>query len=232
MPAVQLLASCLGHSADVREVESGSVLLRELTSIGARHFAAPHSRDARYRRASIELPDRTRRSPALGAHRGQHAGGCCRSRRTATFDTGYPANACTNELPDHINMAISAAAAGQLASGVTPEHPLSGLTYSENPASYTDGVAITPNTPHLAAGVATSYSVSSGLPTGLTLNTTTGVITGTPSGAVAEATYTRHGASNAVSATTCRCGYYGFGNSAGTANLMAQVDFTGTIGDS
>lgn len=54
----------------------------------------------------------------------------------------------------------------------------SGLSYS-GPNVYTRGIAITSLTPTVT-GTVTSYSVSPSLPAGLSLNTSTGVITGTP----------------------------------------------------
>ncbi|MCE5419163.1 MAG: putative Ig domain-containing protein, partial [Acidithiobacillus sp.] len=77
----------------------------------------------------------------------------------------------------------------------------SGLAYSVNPATYTVGVAITPNTPTCSGGAVTSYSVSPALPAGLSLNTTTGVISGTPTAVTATATYVVT-ASNAGGSTT------------------------------
>ncbi len=68
--------------------------------------------------------------------------------------------------------------------------PPSGLAYSVNPAVYTQGVAITANTPSSSGGAVTSYSVSPALPAGLSLNTSTGVISGTPTAVTATATYT------------------------------------------
>ena len=68
--------------------------------------------------------------------------------------------------------------------------PPSGLTYSINPAVYTNGVAISPNSPSSSGGAVTSYGVSPALPTGLNLNNTTGVITGTPTAVKATASYT------------------------------------------
>lgn len=56
----------------------------------------------------------------------------------------------------------------------------SGLTYSTPKATYGLGVAITPNTPTSSGKPITSYSVYPALPVGLTLNGTTGVISGTP----------------------------------------------------
>jgi PKD repeat protein len=67
--------------------------------------------------------------------------------------------------------------------------PPSNLTYSMNPASYMTGTAITPNIPSSGGGAVTSYSVAPALPAGLTLNTTTGVITGTPTTVTATANY-------------------------------------------
>ena len=64
------------------------------------------------------------------------------------------------------------------------------LTYSTNPAAYTKGVAITPNMPSNGGGAVVSYSVAPALPSGLTLNTSTGVISGTPTAITASATYT------------------------------------------
>src|SRR5205085_192043 len=64
------------------------------------------------------------------------------------------------------------------------------LTYSSNPATYTKGTAITANTPTSSDGAVVSYSVSPALPAGLSLNTSTGVITGTPTAVKATAGYT------------------------------------------
>jgi len=77
----------------------------------------------------------------------------------------------------------------------------SNLTYSNNPAVYTANEAIQGNTPSNTGGQATSYSVSPSLPSGLTLNPTTGVITGTPTAAAAASSYTIT-ASNAFGSTT------------------------------
>ena len=66
----------------------------------------------------------------------------------------------------------------------------SALGYSSNPAIYTTGSAITSNTPTSTGGAVVSYSVSPTLPAGLTLNTSTGVISGTPTTLTAAANYT------------------------------------------
>jgi uncharacterized repeat protein (TIGR01451 family) len=68
--------------------------------------------------------------------------------------------------------------------------PPSNLTYSTNPATYTKGVPIAANTPSSSGGAVASYSVSPALPAGLAVNTSTGVITGTPTAVTATASYT------------------------------------------
>jgi gliding motility-associated-like protein len=76
----------------------------------------------------------------------------------------------------------------------------SGLTYS-TPNNYTVGTAITNLTPTSTGGAATSYSIDPLLPAGLSLNTTTGVISGTPTIATAAANYTVTATNAAGSAT-------------------------------
>ena len=66
----------------------------------------------------------------------------------------------------------------------------SGLTYSANPAAYTYGVAISPNSPSSSGSAVSFYSVSPSLPTGLNFNNITGVITGTPTSIAAASNYT------------------------------------------
>jgi len=66
----------------------------------------------------------------------------------------------------------------------------SALSYSSNPATYTKDTAITSNTPTNTGGAVVSYAVSPALPAGLTLNTSTGVISGTPTTLTAAANYT------------------------------------------
>jgi hypothetical protein len=58
--------------------------------------------------------------------------------------------------------------------------PPSQLAYSTNPALYTAGSAIVPNTPTSQGGAIVSYSVSPSLPGGLALDSNSGVISGTP----------------------------------------------------
>jgi streptogramin lyase len=68
--------------------------------------------------------------------------------------------------------------------------PPGSLTYSTNPAVYTMGAAITANAPSSVGGPVTSYSVFPSLPAGLTLDPSTGAISGTPTTVTAQANYT------------------------------------------
>lgn len=80
--------------------------------------------------------------------------------------------------------------------------PPNSLTYSENPALFTKGVAISPLTPTSTGGAVTAYTVSPGIPAGLSLSGSTGIIVGTPSTVTPLATYTVT-ASNLAGSTTC-----------------------------
>jgi subtilisin-like proprotein convertase family protein len=66
----------------------------------------------------------------------------------------------------------------------------SALTYSSNPATYRIDQAITLNTPTNSGGAVVSYEVSPALPAGLALNTTTGIISGTPTALSTSSNYT------------------------------------------
>jgi hypothetical protein len=75
----------------------------------------------------------------------------------------------------------------------------SALSYS-SPVTATVGTAITPLSPTVT-GTVTSYSVNPALPTGLSLDTSSGVISGTPTASATKATYTIT-ATNASGSTT------------------------------
>jgi hypothetical protein len=75
-----------------------------------------------------------------------------------------------------------------------------GLSYSTTSAVYTKDAVVSPNMPTVT-GTVTVWSVSPDLPHGLTLNTTTGVITGTPDTEQAAIEYTIT-ASNSSGSTT------------------------------
>lgn len=79
--------------------------------------------------------------------------------------------------------------------------PPSSLSYSQNPAVYGAGTAITPNSPTLVGTPPISYSVTPALPAGLTLNESTGTISGTPTTGSAASYYTIT-AANAYGITT------------------------------
>jgi hypothetical protein len=92
------------------------------------------------------------------------------------------------------------------------------LTLSYNsPVGYILNQAITPNVPVRTGGAPTSYGVNPALPTGLTLNGTTGVISGTPTAVAAAANYTVTGTNSAgsVQATV---------NIAVTSNVVAPTN--------
>ena len=67
--------------------------------------------------------------------------------------------------------------------------PPSQLSYATSSAAYIEGTAITANNPTVSGGAVSSYSVSPALPAGLSLNTTTGVISGTPTVVTAPTSY-------------------------------------------
>ena len=73
----------------------------------------------------------------------------------------------------------------------TASPALVNLAYSTpKPTSSTMGVAITADIPSCTGFAPASYGVSPALPSGLPLNTSTGVITGTPTPATATASFT------------------------------------------
>ena len=63
------------------------------------------------------------------------------------------------------------------------------FSYPTNPAVYTKGVAITNNVPISTGGAVVSWSISPALPTGLSFDTGTGTISGTPTAITAAANY-------------------------------------------
>ena len=76
-----------------------------------------------------------------------------------------------------------------------------GLRYT-SPNVYTIKTAIVPLTPTSTGGVITAYSISPALPPGLTFNTLTGVISGTPSAIFSRTSYVVTGSNNAGIVTT------------------------------
>jgi DNA-binding beta-propeller fold protein YncE len=84
----------------------------------------------------------------------------------------------------------SAGSASASLSITVNDQPPSALSYSTNPSIYTEGVQIALDSPTNAGGTAISYAVSPALPTGLSLSTVTGIISGDPSAVTAAANYT------------------------------------------
>ena len=70
------------------------------------------------------------------------------------------------------------------------DDPPTELTFSATEATYQRGTEISPNQPSNSGGVATAYVVTPALPAGLELHPATGVLSGTPTTATAEARYT------------------------------------------
>ncbi len=83
---------------------------------------------------------------------------------------------------------------------ISPAAPTA-LNYTTTNPSYCVGTAIPANNPSNTGGAPSSYSVSPALPAGLTLNTSTGVITGTPTAITAAGNYTVT-ATNSCGSTT------------------------------
>ncbi len=75
------------------------------------------------------------------------------------------------------------------------------LTYA-SPIVLERGITILPIGPSSSGGTITSYSISPALSAGLSFNTTTGVITGTPTAVTARTTYTIVGSNTTGSRTT------------------------------
>ena len=81
--------------------------------------------------------------------------------------------------------------------------PVTALSYTTMAVSYPLNAAITSNSP-TPTGIAISYSISPILPIGLVLDTTTGIISGTPTVVVAAVNYivTVNGPSSSMSTAT------------------------------
>jgi hypothetical protein len=75
------------------------------------------------------------------------------------------------------------------------------LVYTTDPAVYTKGAAISPNSPYVVGGAVASYRVSPALPAGLSLDPATGVISGTPTALAPAQGYAVTGANGAGSTT-------------------------------
>lgn len=110
------------------------------------------------------------------------------------FGFGFLMSGCAPKIVASLTTSTNTSAAGAL----------SGLSYSQ--ASLLLGAGVTaPNIPvTLTNGVATSFTVSPGLPAGLVLNSSTGTISGKPASLAVNTGYvvTAHSASGATTSTT------------------------------
>src|SRR5262249_19504320 len=115
--------------------------------------------------------------------------------------TGTP-TASTNGQQSFTVTASNSCGSAQVNVNITVLTRLSALSYTSPNVSYCTGSAITPNTVAAITGQgAVTYSISPALPTGLSINSATGAISGTPTVAAAAANYTVT-ASNGCSTTT------------------------------
>jgi len=73
---------------------------------------------------------------------------------------------------------------------VVNDAPPSGVTYSGSPFTLTKGTTMTSATPSVGGGTVVSWSISPSLPTGLSFDTSTGTISGTPTVVSADTNYT------------------------------------------
>ena len=78
----------------------------------------------------------------------------------------------------------------------------SSIAYSPSSFTLTKGTAMTTVTPTSSGGTVTSWSVSPSLPAGLSIDSSTGAISGTPSAVTSSATYTVTASNTGGSDTT------------------------------
>lgn len=125
----------------------------------------------------------------------------------------------------HTAAAPNGVARGQFVR-VTDSSPPSGLTYT-SPVTYVTASPITPNLPSSNGGAVASYSVVPALPAGLSLNGTSGIISGTPTATAAAASYVVT-ASNTAGSTTATVNITV--NVAAPANLVYATPVTYVVG--
>jgi len=111
------------------------------------------------------------------------------------------------------------------------DQPPAALTYNPSTAVYAVQSPIAPITPASSGGAVTSYSISPAIPAGLTLNVTTGVLSGTPSTISAATAYTvtanNSGGSTTATLNIATPKMVPAGPATACANLMQQ-DFADT----
>ncbi|WP_263384891.1 Ig domain-containing protein [Granulicella arctica] len=122
------------------------------------------------------------------------------------------------------NLSGSTMAAVQIVVNVAPP---TNLAYPQTKITAAVGQAIAADIPSVT-GIVTSYTISPALPAGLSLNATTGAISGTPAAAVPQATYTVT-AANASGNTTATVQIV-VNLSAPTNLIYPQTNIAATIG--
>jgi hypothetical protein len=118
---------------------------------------------------------------------------------TGTLPAGMSFNAATGVISGTPSVTMASASYSVTATGlggtstasftivVNERAPI--VSYSASSYTFATGTAITALTPTNTGGLISSYSVSPALPAGLSLNTSTGIITGTPSNIAVTASY-------------------------------------------
>ncbi len=115
--------------------------------------------------------------------------------------TGLALNAATGEISGTPSVVVGLTTYTITATGLAGvdtydiditilEDPPVFISYSSNNDTYLAGQAIATNSPTLTGGTVASFSIAPALPTGLSFNTITGNITGTPSAYTADQSYT------------------------------------------
>ena len=103
--------------------------------------------------------------------------------------SGTPTKVCAAESYTITASNAGGNVAATVSITVNPEAPAT-LAYAANPALYNVGVAIAANAPSSIGGAVASYNVVPTLPWGLSLDSTSGVISGTPTVATPQTNYT------------------------------------------
>ena len=135
---------------------------------------------------SGRFPNAARRPPVFQLHR-------CHFRNT---------NGCL--IPDTVHETASNSGGSSTATVTITVNDIapSSIVYSGNPFTLTKDSAMTTATPSASGGAVTSWSISPSLPSGLSFNTSTGAISGTPTTITSSTTYTVTASNTGGSATT------------------------------
>ncbi|NKI70683.1 hypothetical protein GN109_14745 [Collimonas pratensis] len=156
-------------------------------------------------------------SPALPAGLALNAetGAISGTPNTVTAAAVYTVTASNSvgSVSENLSIAVSSA----------PLLPPASLRYGQATAAYAQSAVIAPNLPTATGGEIAQYSVSPGLPAGLSLNTISGEITGTPSAIQAATAYTVTGSNAAGTVTATVIIAVAVGNTWTLTDLMANA---------